>query len=295
MTQKSNLNSRIKFSNDINKSSEEYLTSKDNIKLFYKKWEAENKVRGNILLIHGFGEHIGRYNDLCKKFTDIGFSVYGIDLRGHGKSSGKRGYASSYNLFLKDINVLYEKVIKENANSPIILYGHSFGGNLVINYLLTYPQNKISAAIITSPWLKLSFKPPLFKIILGNIIKHLFPYALTKMNLNVNGLSPKPEVTFNYINDPLIHNKINIKLFYQISNAGIKAIKQIYKVNTPILILHGINDPITSHKASMELIKNASDKITLKLYNISFHELHNTDEVNAIFNDIIIWLSLKNI
>jgi len=274
------------------KVNEFYFLTNDNIKLYVKKWETYYKALGNIILIHGFGEHSGRYLKWIEQFTNNGFNVYTLDLRGHGKSEGRRGYAPDYKYYLKDIYLLYQSVIKEN-NLPVILYGHSFGGNLVINFLLEYPNNKIKAAVVTSPWLSLSFNPPYIKVLIGNIFRYLVPAKVVKTNLPVNGLTDNQKIINEYINDPLVHQKIGVKIYYQIKSAGIKAVKHVYKINTPILILHGINDPITSYKASMRFSKNSSDKILLKLYNIPYHELHNTSESTKIFLDIKEWLIKK--
>lgn len=273
--------------------SEKFILSKDNIKLYYKKWQTKYNVKGNIILIHGFGEHLGRYDEWCKKFNNIGFNVHGIDLRGHGRSDGKRGYAKNYKYFLKDIYVLYQNVIEESNNKPIIFYGHSFGGNLALNFLLEYPNSIISAAVISSPWLKLSFNPSFIKELIGNFLKNIFPSTILKTNLPVSGLTSKKDIVEQYITDPLVHNKIGIKIYFQIKSAGIKALKQVYKINIPILLIHGINDPITSHLASISFSKNSSNKTTLKLYNLPYHELHNTDESELIFEDIHKWLLEK--
>lgn len=273
--------------------SEKYILSKDNIKLYYKKWQTNNDLKGSIILIHGFGEHIGRYNEWCKKFTEAGFNIHGIDLRGHGKSNGKRGFSPNYKSYLKDLYLLYQIVNENSNNKPIILYGHSFGGNLAINFLLDYPTLKVDAAVISSPWLKLSFNPSFLKVFLGNIFKHIFPKAVVKTNLPINGLTSKKDIINNYINDPLVHQKIGLKIYFQIKSAGTKALKQVYKINIPMLIIHGINDPITSHVASINFSKNSSKKVTLKLYNHPYHELHNTNDSDKIFDDIIKWLLEK--
>lgn len=116
-----------------------------------------------------------------------------FDLRGHSKSEGPRGQTPSYEALMKDISFLLEIVNKQFPQLPSFLYGHSLGGNLVLNYILRH-QPQVKGAIVTGPWLRLSFEPPAFKIILGKIINQLFPAFSQKSGLNTKVLSHDPEV-----------------------------------------------------------------------------------------------------
>jgi len=135
----------------------------DELQLFGQSWQPEDRPRAAICLVHGMGEHSGRYGHVADRLTQAGYSVFAFDLRGHGKSLGPRGHTPSYRTLLNDINSLLNEVDKNFPELPLFLYGHSLGGNLVLNYVLRR-QPKFKGVIVTGPWLRLAFEPPRFKI-----------------------------------------------------------------------------------------------------------------------------------
>jgi len=173
----------------------------DGLQLFARSWQPEAKPRAVICLIHGMGEHSGRYTHVADQLTQTGYTLLSFDLRGHGQSQGPRGHTPSYEALLNDINSLLNEADKNFPELPRFLYGHSLGGNLVLNYVL-HRQPKLKGVIVTDPWLRLAFEPPRFKIILAQITNYIWPSFSQKNGLDTKTLSRDPEVVHAYENDP---------------------------------------------------------------------------------------------
>ena len=161
-------------------------------------------IKGVAVLVHGFGEHSGRYvNNVIPMLMASGFAVVCYDNVGHGKSSGKRGHCSSYEALLDILKDVIDIAETTYPGMPMFLYGHSMGGNLVLNYAMRR-ETSISAVVATSPYLRLAFQPPKWKMILGKLMLSVFPSITLPAEIDPKGISRTPEEVEEYVNDPLI-------------------------------------------------------------------------------------------
>jgi alpha-beta hydrolase superfamily lysophospholipase len=268
---------------------ESYWKSFDGTKLYSQTWLPEGKHKGVINLVHGFGEHSSRYNEWAGMLAREGYIVRAFDLRGHGRSEGKRGYARDYKRLLKDLSSFLRDGAELYPYFPAFIYGHSFGGNLVLNYAIQGSIN-ISGIIVTSPWLELKFKPSPLKLLVGNLLKYIFPGAIFKTGLKAEIISRDLRIVHSYRNDKLVHEEISLKLFFQICENGLKALRSIYKINVPLLVMHGNRDELTSCHASQEFVRNAGKKTTYVEWEGGFHELHNDLDKEKVFKTAVEWL-----
>ncbi len=264
------------------------FVSSDGLVLNALEWLAPNP-KAHIILVHGLGEHIGRYDHLASFYNSKSISVTGFDLRGHGLSKGPRGYTPSYDQLIKDV----ESFINEykDIEIPKILYGHSMGGNLVLNYLMECKNSsEFVACIATSPWIKLVKEPPALLKFAAKILNSFGGF--TKSNeLDATSISTIKEEVEKYKNDPLVHDKVSSVCALGVMNAGEALIKSQKQFPIPLLINHGTEDRITSHEASKRfsaLQKN--DKIELKLWEGMYHELHNDKSKEQLFNHCEHWI-----
>lgn len=267
----------------------------DGMKLSSYIWEPKDKPKALINLVHGFGEYSERYDHWATKFADNGYVVHAIDYRGHGKSDGRRGHINKFDDFLKDIDVLIKESNKIYPDLPQFIYGHSLGGNIVTNYILKR-ENNFKAAIITSPWYKLSFDQSALMLFFARIMNKVYPKFTRESNLEVKALSHDKKVVDDYINDPLVHEKISARMFYEIYNAGKWVLDNTDKIKLPVLIQHGNDDNITSCKASKEFAEKAKkiDKdVTYKEWEGMYHELHNEIKKDKVFEFVYDWIEKK--
>jgi len=226
-----------------------------NTDFYGQYWQAKN-TKAVVVLVHGMGEHSGRYKHVAKKMTENDFSVVAFDHFGHGKTTGKRGHNPSFEAVLESVSKTIEKAKEFFPNVPIFLYGHSMGGNTVINYGIK-KTNDLKGIIATSPFLKLAFDPPKIKLALGKLLQKIAPSITMGNELDANDISREKVEVDKYVNDPL---------------------------------LHGTDDKIIDYKGTQEFANN-SDKATLKLYEGGYHELQNDLCKEEILQDVVNWLN----
>jgi len=261
----------------------------DGLQLFGQNWQPENHPKAVICLVHGMGEHSGRYAHVADALTQAGYVLFTFDLRGHGQSEGPRGHTPSYEALMQDISSLLGLANKQFPQLPSFLYGHSLGGNLVLNYILRY-QPRLKGVIVTDPWLRLSFEPPASKIILGQMMNKIWPSFSQSSGLDTKALSHDPEVVHAYKNDPLVHDHISARMFIGIYQAGQWALEHASEFSLPLLLMHGGEDKIISVEAGREFAGKIKENCTLKIWDGLYHEIHNEPEKEEVFKFLIDWL-----
>lgn len=266
----------------------------DGVNLQLNVWSSRIAPVGNLLIVHGMGEHSMRYQPLAEYLTDKGITVSSFDLRGHGRSGGKRGHVRSYEIFMNDIEAVIDELSARADDLPSIIMGHSMGGNLVINYLLNYP-NPFHAAIISSPWLKLAFDPPSWQMAMGAIAKNIVPSITQHSKLDTKALSRDKAVVKAYEDDPLCHDLITPSLFFSVHKKGQEALQKASRWKIPTLWLHGDQDRITSFQASQEFIKQSKDAGNdfLEFHPLKgfYHETFNDLDKKVVYELMGNWLN----
>ncbi len=148
--------------------------TQDGLQLYAQAWQPEGSPKAVLCLVHGLGEHSGRYVHVAKYLSERGLALLAFDLRGHGKSQGQRGHAPTYEAFLDDIAQLLDEASARFPTCPRFLYGHSLGGNLVLNAILRR-RPPLNGAIVTGPLLCPAFDPPGWKLLLGKLMSAAWP------------------------------------------------------------------------------------------------------------------------
>ena len=266
-----------------------HFEGKDGLALFAHASPSDSPPKAIICMVHGHGEHIERYNHLATALNKAGYTFVGFDHRGHGKSDGVRGHIPSYETLLDDIEAFLAEIEENYPEVPRILYGHSMGGNLVINYALRRTSD-IKGVISTSPWLKLAFEPPAVQVFMGKMMNKIYPAFIMSSGLETSSLSHDPEVVRAYEEDSLVHDKISARLFVGMYESGLWALDHAGEFSLPLLLMHGGADKITSPEASREFAKKAGENVTLKIWDELYHETHNEPEQDEVFKKIIDWL-----
>lgn len=246
-------------------------------------WECENP--GHVMcIIHGIGEHDGRYDRMACEMNKAGIAVLGIDLRGHGRSAGKRGDTAPRNEILADIDALISYAEEKYSGLPITLYGHSMGGNICIDYRARGGKNDILAKyIISAPWIKLvrSVPGPLYVIVKG--LEKIMPkFALSSgCPKEYLGNSGNPDVD-GYDRDELVHGKITLRCAVECYDTGSAIFDGTLESNgradgTPTLLMHGDADRICAVEGSRAMAGQNRDNSTFTYIEWKgyYHEIHN--------------------
>jgi alpha-beta hydrolase superfamily lysophospholipase len=268
----------------------EYEWMLDGKTVFAQSWLPENEPGAVIVMIHGLGEHSGRYEFWAKLFTEAGYGFLTTDLIGHGRTEGKTGHTKSYQLLLDQVDLLISKSGELFPGIPRVLYGHSMGGNIVINYAIA-KDPPINALIASSPWLRLVNPVGGIEKIFTQVFNAIAPALTVKAGrVGAEKLSRNPEHWEDVRSDPVVHRKVSVRYGHEIIKYGEHALRNASRINKPFLLMHGDADEITSHKASEELASRSPEKTRLKIWEGLRHELHNELENREVFKYILSWL-----
>jgi len=257
-------------------------------KTAYYSYEAHGEPRAAILLVHGLGEHSGRYAGWAARFNESGVTLLAFDLPGHGRTGGRWGVIPSPDKVYDTIDKILQEIRGTYPGVPLFIYGHSLGGGIVLNYLIRR-KPAVTGAIVTSPWVILSESPHPLKVLLANVAGSLMPGLTQPSGLHTEYLSRDPEVAKAYQNDPLVHGLISAGLYRWMTIAAKETTARASEINMPLLLVHGRDDMITSPSGSVQ-IAGSAPKATLKLWDGGYHELHNDPLKEDHFDFITEWM-----
>jgi alpha-beta hydrolase superfamily lysophospholipase len=224
--------------------------------------------------VHGMGEHSRRYDHVTEYWESLGWASAGFDLRGHGRSDGPRGHTPSYAQLMDDITTLLDAVGERWGGVPIVLYGHSLGGNLVLNHAVRR-RPIVTRVVATAPYLRLAKEPSLALMWSVRLASHVAPKVSLGTGLDITGLSRDPAVVQRYRDDPLVHDRITFGFFADVHPTGEAVIDRAAELHVPTLVMHGSADRITNPLGSKQFVENAGGRASLQLWDDYYHEIHN--------------------
>lgn len=273
----------------MNRLYDSFKTS-DDIQLHTVSWLTETTPKGVILLVHGMGEHSGRYHHVAQALNQAGYAVYALDHRGHGKSGGLRGYIGSIDKPVDDLEIYYEKIKRLHGDVPFFVYGHSMGA-LISLLFVQRRQDELTGWISQGTPLFVDSTVSGLVVKVASLLNRVAP-KMRLLPLDSSGLSNNPDVIATYKSDPLnINGAHRVSLLYGIIQGGQNARQEVNKIRLPLLVLHGREDRVCPVAGSQLLYDSASSKDkTLKIYDGLLHEIHNENEQKQVFSDIISWL-----
>lgn len=250
--------------------------------------EARGLAVARLLIVHGMGDHIGRYGHLVEPFADAGVGVSGLDLRGNGRSGGRRGDFADFNAVMSD----FLEGCRRTAAAPLpwFVYGHSFGGLLAIRAV---QQGRIEPAgvVLTAPWLRLALDPPRWKRVAANWLRRMAPAftfgtGITKSMLGADG---------DFVRDTdlerLGHAKITVRAFLEAVTEGERALAAPADFRAPLLVWQGDRDSVMDWRACEAFVAGCgvADR-TFQLQAGIRHEPQNDSARGAMIEGTLAWL-----
>ncbi|HEY3315436.1 MAG TPA: alpha/beta hydrolase, partial [Bacillota bacterium] len=250
------------------------------VDLFYRRFApaaqgTETPVRPPVILAicHGVGEHSGRYVAFGRRFAGRGIPVYALDLRGFGQSSGRRAHVGSFSDYLDDYEALIDLAHRENPGVPVVAYGHSMGGLLVLLYAVEKRTGAV-AVIASAPAVRLKVKVAPSKLLLAKVAGRLAPTFSQRNEIPPAVLARNPEIGRAYEADPLVVRVVSAGWFLALNEAMARVAKGARHFDRPILLIQGTADVLTDASATEYFYQRCGSKDkSLKLYNGFFHEL----------------------
>ena len=253
---------------------EGHLSGFDQTELFFQTWTPD-VVRGVFLITHGLGEHSESYHPLAEALAERGWQVYAWDLRGHGKSDGKRGYVRHVDDFVSDLSLVHRLARERHASHQLVLFGHSLGGLITLRYAETKAPD-YAAMALSSPALGLTVAVPAMKQLLAQVARKWLPTLTMSNEIRHEDLSRDPAMLAKYASDNLRHDKVSPGLFLSMVDSFPPALADAAKVTKPVLMQVAGSDRIVDAEAARTVfakLPNAENKIFV--YPDSMHEVFN--------------------
>lgn len=262
----------------------------DGLELHYQSWHPGEPPKASLIIVHGLGEHGGRYTNLVNELVSHGYSVHAFDNRGHGRSSGQRGHVRRFAEFRQDIDAFVQQLSsKDDMHRPLFMMGHSLGGLIVLDAVL-HGMSGLHGIIVSAPALDSGAISP-FLIAASKVLSRIWPALSVKTGLDVTGISRDPDVLIARQNDPLVHGLGTPRLATESSNAMLTCYENVDQLQIPVLMTHGTSDRITSPEVSREFFEHIphADK-TYIAYDGGYHESHKDLHHQQVIADIVQWL-----
>lgn len=263
------------------------------LNIYYQSWIPDIDPKAVLLIVHGLGEHSGRYTNVVNHFVPLGFAVYGFDLVGHGRSDGGREQVERFEDFSDTLSTYFEMIRSWQPGKPIFLLGHSMGGMISIYYLLEN-QSKFTGAIISAALIRVPDNISPMTVTLGKILSAIAPKAGI-VPLDPTGVSRDQKVVDAYINDPLVYQgKTPARLSAEMLKAMSRITAEAGKITLPFITVQGTADKLVNPGDARVLFDKASstDK-TIKMYDGYYHEVLNDPGHEIVLRDIEDWLSAR--
>lgn len=268
----------------------QYITTLDNIQLYVTGWLVDDP-RAAVLIVHGIGEHSGRYSHVISALNQRGYSVFVYDQRGHGKSGGQRMLIETPDVLPNDVGVVRADIDADVGELPLFLYGHSMGSLVALAYALDH-QDELAGLILTGAPFDFDATVPPLLLAASRIANRLLPRVQALDLFSTKDLSRDPAVVKAYADDPLnYHGRLSVRSGTSLFELLVRTRARLSALTLPLLVLHGAGDAVCPPTGS-EMIdaQAASADKTLMIYPDLFHEIHNEPEQAAVLDDILNWL-----
>ena len=243
-------------------------------------------------VVHGLGEHAGRYDRFARGMAAHHMGTFAVDLRGHGQSPGQRGHVDSLSQWIDEVAGFVEHVASL-VQGEVVPLGHSFGGVTLLSAVLAGKLPNTKRFIVSSPALKVKVAVPAWKIKLGAAASKVLPRLALDNEVDPNLISRNPEVVEAYRTDPLVHGKISSRLYTEWLAATRQVLDRAGEIKVPFLILAGTDDGLIDPEGSKELHRKAPSTSELRLLQGRYHEPFNDRDNEEVFTLISNWLAKK--
>lgn len=270
----------------------------DGSPIFYRAWiKKPFLAQKTIVLEHGYGEHSGRYQNFADGMAKSGYSIFAMDLRGHGQSYGFPGQVKDIQSYLDDLNSFFWHLEKTFKITRPVLLGHSFGAFLVLWYALN-PENEKKIRLLIANGSPMSFNMSLkmkARRALSSIIAPFFKSLRVHIGLNPDFISHDLTEVENYRNDPYVHDLITVKAANQVMSTVRWCLENAPKMKVPLLLTHGGLDKISDKSGTIDFFSQCGspDKSQI-IYEGLFHEVYNEAGREKVFKDLIHWLKQRD-
>jgi alpha-beta hydrolase superfamily lysophospholipase len=260
---------------------------------------APTRARAVVALLHGYADYGGRYQRVADLWAEMGIATATIDMRGHGRAEGPRGYCDRFSDYLDDVGELVRLVCDMAPGVPAVLFGHSFGGLVASSYVIERPAHASSGLpgiawkglAMTGPFFGLPRKIPAVQLLAGRIVRRIAPGFPQPMGLKGEQMTHDAAIAAQYDKDPLGFTKMPVQWFFEVQEAQKRALERAREVTLPLSIVMGSEDRVAKIESAKEFYERASSKDkTWELSQGHLHEVLNEPEWKAIAEKLGSWI-----
>jgi acylglycerol lipase len=274
--------------------SEGELASGDGLALSYRAWLPASE-RAVVLLVHGLGEHSGRYEHVARHLVALGYACYAFDYRGHGRSAGRRAHVHSFDEYLADVAAMRARLAAAHPRSPLVLFGHSQGGLIMLLAALTAPAGA-AAVVATSPFLGIhpASRPSAALAAAGRVLSRTLPGLRIASGLDTTALSRDPQVVAAYEADPLVTSKVSARWFTEINAAHARVLALAPTLTVPALVMQSGADRLVDPAATRRWAEAApAGLVEYVEWDGLYHEMLQEPEKAQVLARIETWLAAR--
>lgn len=253
------------------------VETSDGLKLHAYRWAPGGPAKLEVILLHGYGEHAGRYAHVAEVWNQDDIGVNAVDLRGHGRSEGRRGYVDRFSDYHRDAEALYDRVRARDA-TPVAVFGHSMGGLLAAHWLLARGVEGVRGLALSSPYLGLAFPVPAYKLALGRLLSRAVPTAAIPSGLTGADVAKDPDIARTYDHDPLNLKKATARWFTESERAMEDVLRGAHRLRLPTLLAFAGADRVASPAAAERLATCLPGEPTVERVEGAYHEILNEPE-----------------
>lgn len=266
------------------------LHSADGTPLFWRAWEVE-RPKATVAVIHGLGEHSGRYGGFARAMSARGFSTFAVDLRGMGRSGGRRGFVNSWAEWVKDAETFLGQIEAHPSAGEVVPVGHSFGGIVLLSGILAEDLQP-RRFVLSNPAFKPAVSVPGWKTALGRLTSRLVPTLTMSNEVEPETLSRDPAQVRAYADDPLVHDRITSRLYTEWLGAAADADRRAAELHTPFFLSLGDADRLIDHRAALAFAERAVNAPReVHVWEGRYHEPFNDLGSEEVFDAIAAWLA----
>jgi alpha-beta hydrolase superfamily lysophospholipase len=262
------------------------IEGQDRLTLFCRIWNRDAVAGKDLFLVHGLGEHSGRYVHVGRYFAKAGYRTIAFDLRGHGRSGGKPVFIKRYEELAADV----QSVVNHFGGNASFLFGHSMGGQLVL-WAARHCRMNLAGVIASAPWLGLAQPPPRWQVVLARVLNMSLPGFRFSTNVDRANLSHDQAHLDSLEDLDLLHGFITVRFYFEAMRAAEQIVHKPV-IDVPVLLVQGGDDRVTSRDTVEAFYKKLKAPIkTLKIYPRLFHELHNETERREVMDFFLDWMN----
>ncbi len=275
------------------KHEEGFLNSADHLRLYWQRFTPPS-ARASVAVLHGGGDHSGRYPGITSALVRAGFQVALLDFRGHGQSDGRRWYIDTFADYLSDLDAFVAKLSQDGvASDQLFVAGHSQGGLIAALWGLSRGRH-VSGFVLTSPYFRMAIKPPLLKVLGAKAVGKVVPWLPVSTGIRMEELTSDPDHMRWTERDPLYGRSTTPRWFDESRRAQREVVRRAAEWEHPLLVLAGGADPIADTAAMRAFVESAraADK-QFQVYGGFRHEILNEVEREKPLGDAVAWLSQR--